>query len=61
MEARALFLNLFTVCSLYQQKFVVYPFVEEETNESFLFANRLNRLNGLKGLTHLCHSDDLEV
>jgi hypothetical protein len=38
-EAKAIFLN---------------PFVDEETNGSYPFANGLNRLNGLGGLAHLC-------
>ncbi len=38
--SRAIFLNLFTVCSACKRKFVIYP-----------FANGLNRLNGL---AHLC-------
>jgi hypothetical protein len=47
-EAKAIFLNLFTVCSSCKWKFVVYQFVFEETNGSYPFAN------GLKGLAHLC-------
>jgi hypothetical protein len=47
-----------TVCSSYKRKFVVFPFVGEETNGvvfpfvgeetngSYPFANELNRLNG---------------
>jgi hypothetical protein len=34
-----------TVCSLCKQKFVVCPFVDEETNGSYPFANGLNGLN----------------
>jgi hypothetical protein len=37
-----------TQCS---QKFVVCPFIDEETNGSYPFANGLNRLYGL---AHLC-------
>jgi hypothetical protein len=43
-EAQVFCLNPFTVCSLYNQKFVIYPFVDEETNGSYPFANKLNRL-----------------
>jgi hypothetical protein len=32
MEAQLIFLNMFTVCSLCKRKFVVFPFVDEETN-----------------------------
>jgi hypothetical protein len=42
------FLNPFTVCSSYKRKFVICPFVDEETNGSYLFAN------GLNGLAHIC-------
>jgi hypothetical protein len=47
-EAMAIFLNPFTVCSPCIEKFVVCPFVDEETNGSYPFANRL------KGLVNLC-------
>jgi hypothetical protein len=50
-EAQAIFLNPFTVCSSCKRIFVVCPFVDEETNWSYLFTNRLN---GLNGLAHLC-------
>jgi hypothetical protein len=50
-EARAIFLNLFTVCSSCKWKFVVCPFVDEETDGIYPFANGLN---GLNGLAHLC-------
>ncbi len=30
-----------------KQKFVIYPFVDEETNGSYPFANGLKKLNGL--------------
>jgi hypothetical protein len=46
MEAQMIFLNLFTVCSSCQWKFVVYLFVDEETSENYPFANGLNGLNG---------------
>jgi hypothetical protein len=46
-ETQAIFLNLFTVCSSCKWMFVVCPFVNEEINESYPFAN------GLKGLAHL--------
>jgi hypothetical protein len=60
--AQAIFLNPFTVCSLCKQKLVVRPFVDEETNGSYLFSNglkSLNRLSGLNGLAHLCMQDIL--
>jgi hypothetical protein len=50
-EAQMIFLNLFTVCSLCKQKFVVCPLVYKETNGCYLFANGLK---GLNGLAHLC-------
>jgi hypothetical protein len=40
-EAQAIFLNPFTVCSLRKGNFVNCPFVEEETNGSYPFANGL--------------------
>jgi hypothetical protein len=40
-EAQAIFLNPFTVCSLRKRNFVNCPFVEEETNGSYPFANGL--------------------
>jgi hypothetical protein len=43
-EAKAIFLNPFTACSSCKRKFVVCPFVDKETNGSYLLANRLNRL-----------------
>ncbi len=43
-EAQAIFLNSFTVCSSCKRKFVICPFVYEETNGSYLFANGLSRL-----------------
>jgi hypothetical protein len=43
----------FTVCSLCKQKFVVYPFVYEETNGSYPFSKRLNGLNRLNRLALL--------
>jgi hypothetical protein len=46
-EAQAMFLNSFAVCSLCKQKFVIRPFVEEETNGSFPFTNGLNGLMDL--------------
>jgi hypothetical protein len=41
------FLNPFTVCLSYKWKFVLCPFVDEETYGSYPFAN------GLKGHAHL--------
>ncbi len=52
-EAQAIFLNQFTVCSLCQQKFVICPFVDDETNGLYPFANRLNELYGLNGLLYI--------
>jgi hypothetical protein len=34
MVAQVIFLNSFTICSLCKRKFVVYPFVDKETNGS---------------------------
>ncbi len=51
MEAQAIFLNPCTVYSLCKRKFVVCSFVDEKTNGSYQFTNRLN---GLNGLVHLC-------
>jgi hypothetical protein len=48
MEDQVIFLNLFTVCSSCKQKFVVCQLVDEESNENYPFANRLN------GLVHQC-------
>ncbi len=42
---------LFTSYSSCIWKFVICLFVDEEANEKYLFANRLN---GLNGLAHLC-------
>jgi hypothetical protein len=44
---QAMFLHTLTIHSSCRQKFVASPFVDEETNESYQFANRLNRLNRL--------------
>jgi hypothetical protein len=43
-EAQVIFRNPFTVRYLYKWKFVVFWFVDKETNGSHTFANRLNRL-----------------
>ncbi len=43
-EAKAIFLNQFTVCSSCKRKFVICPFVDEETNGIYLLANGLNGL-----------------
>jgi hypothetical protein len=48
MEARAIFLNLFTSC---KEKLVICLYVYEETNGSYPFSNGLK---GLNGLAHLC-------
>jgi hypothetical protein len=45
-EVEAIFLNTFTVCSSRKRKFVVFPFVDEETNGSYPFAS------GLDGFAH---------
>jgi hypothetical protein len=50
-KAQAIFLNPFTVCSSCKRKFVVCPFVDEETNGSFPFADGLN--GPRNGLAHL--------
>jgi hypothetical protein len=50
--ALAIIINPFTVCSTCKQKLIVFPFVDEETNRSYPFANGLNRLNGLAHLRH---------
>jgi hypothetical protein len=47
MEAQV---NMFTLCSSFKWKFVVCPFVDEETNRIYLFANGINGLNGLAHL-----------
>jgi hypothetical protein len=44
MEAHAIFLNPFTVCSTCKRRFVVCSFVDEETNGSYPFRNGLNGL-----------------
>jgi hypothetical protein len=46
-EALAILSNLLTVGASRKRKFVVYPFVDEETNGSYLFANGLNGLKEL--------------
>ncbi len=50
-EDQAIFLNPFV--HLAKQKFVVCPFVDEETNECYPFAYGLNGLTGLNGLNGL--------
>ncbi len=51
-KAQTTFLNPFTMCSSCERKFAVCPFIDEETNGSYPFANRLNRLKRLYGLAH---------
>ncbi len=51
--SQLIFLNLFTVCSSCQRRFVVCPFDYEETNGNYLFGNGLN---GLSRLDNLCNS-----
>ncbi len=46
-EGQAIFFNPFTVCLSCKRKFVICPFVYEETHASYPFANELNGLNGL--------------
>ncbi len=46
-DAQAIFLNPFSSC---KRKFVVCPFVGEETNGSYPFANGLNGQNGFAHL-----------
>jgi hypothetical protein len=41
MEARAIFLNPFTICSSCKRKFVFCRILDEETNRSYPFAERL--------------------
>jgi hypothetical protein len=43
-EAQTIFLNPFTICSSGYRMFVACPFVDEETNGNYLFANGLNGL-----------------
>jgi hypothetical protein len=50
-EVQTIFLNPFTICSFC--RFVVCPFVDEDTNGSYPFANGLNRLYRLNGLNVL--------
>ncbi len=45
-EAQAIFFNPFTVRSSCKRKFIVCPFVDEETSRSYPFANGINGLNG---------------
>jgi hypothetical protein len=52
MEAKAIFLNLFTVCSSCKRNFAFCPFVYKETNGSYQFSNRLNGLNRL--FSYMC-------
>ncbi len=46
---QTIFLNPFTVCSSSKQKFVIWPFVNVETDRSFPFVNGLNGPSGLNG------------
>ncbi len=52
-EAQATFLNPFTICSSCEQKFVVSPFVEEETYKNYMFAIEVKGLNGLNVFTNI--------
>ncbi len=55
-EAYAIFLNLFAVCSSCKRKIIVYRFVAEETNRSYLFAKnkRPNRTCPSMIASNLC-------
>jgi hypothetical protein len=55
-EVQVIFLNPFTVCSLCIRKFVVCPFIDEETSRIYSFAIGLNVLNGLNGPSMLTAS-----
>ncbi len=50
MEAQAIFLNPFTICSLCKCNFVFSLLIDEETNRSYPFANKLNGPNGVSNL-----------
>ncbi len=43
MEAQAIFLSPFIVCSSCKRKFVVWPFVDEETNRIYPVCKRTKR------------------
>jgi hypothetical protein len=47
-EAQLIFLHRFTICSSYKWKFVIFPFVDEETNRSYPFGNRLKWTKRIK-------------
>jgi hypothetical protein len=55
MEAQAIVFDPFAVCSLFNRKFIICLFVDEETNGSYLITNRLNRLAHLS-VRHTQHS-----
>jgi hypothetical protein len=52
-EAQAIFLNPFTFYSLCKRKFVICPFVNEETNRSYPFAHGFIGFIGLNGHAYL--------
>ncbi len=55
MEAKVNFLNLFTIChGVRKWKFVLCPFVDKETDESYSFAKEFA---GLNSFTHLDYLD----
>jgi hypothetical protein len=54
-EAKGIFLYPFTVCASCKLKFVICPFVDEETNKSYPFATVLSGLNLLNRLKVLAH------
>ncbi len=57
LKTKAMAISLTVYRSLCKRKFVVCPFLNEETNGSYPFANglhRLNELNRLNGLAQLC-------
>jgi hypothetical protein len=53
-EAQAIFVNPNTVSHPRKWKFVVCPFVDEETKRKYPFKTGINGLKGLNRLAHLC-------
>ncbi len=60
-EAQVILLNPFAVCSLRKLKFVVCPFVDEETNGGQQFVNGLNGRNGLAYYDFMQTQTDVKV
>jgi hypothetical protein len=58
---QVIFLNPFTVCSLCKWKLAVCPFVDEQTNRSYQFANVLNVQNGLAPCPSMSISITLDI